>query len=323
MKTLISIIIPTFNRAHLIGDTLNSILNQTYTSWECIIVDDGSIDNTQDVVNEFVKKDNRFQYHKRPAYKSKGPNSCRNYGFEKSVGSLIQFFDSDDLMKLNCLEVKSSYFLENIDLVICKLSLYDFEKNIEIKQSNIISKDLIYDYFAGKVALYICGPLWNRSFLETKRFLFNESIVNCDDWDFNMNMLYFNPKYIIVNEALIFYRRHHSSLSKEIEEQHLSEIRNVSNLLDQHLTLIKKNKISKLRKFYKYAIDYNKYYLKEAIVKKDKIQYLFLFRISKYCLAYNFWNIFFRIWMLKVFYLFFGKIFKIFKNNNFTVIIRS
>lgn len=65
MKPLVSIIIPTHNREHLIGETLDSILAQTYTSWECIIVDDGSTDDKRKVTDEYIKKDNRFQYHHR------------------------------------------------------------------------------------------------------------------------------------------------------------------------------------------------------------------------------------------------------------------
>lgn len=64
MNELISIIIPTYNRSHLIRETLDSILAQTHKNWECIVVDDGSTDETEDVLNEYVKKDNRFQYHK-------------------------------------------------------------------------------------------------------------------------------------------------------------------------------------------------------------------------------------------------------------------
>jgi len=303
MTPLISIIIPTYNRAHLILETLDSILLQSYQNWECVIVDDGSTDNTAEILSKYVAKDDRFKYYKRPLEKLKGPNSCRNYGFEKSKGNLIQFFDSDDVMKLNCLEAKASLFTKGLDLVICKLSLYDFEKNVEIRESNIVTDDLIFDYFSGKIALYISGPLWRRSFLEKRSFLFNENIINCDDWDFNMNMLYFNPNYLILNESLIFYRRHNNSLSRELEKSYFEEIKNVSNLLDKHLILIKNNKIQHLRRFYKYAIDYNKFYLKETILKKNRIQYFLLFRVSKYCLTHNYWLIFFKIWTIKFFYL--------------------
>ncbi|MCM2302197.1 MAG: glycosyltransferase, partial [Flavobacteriaceae bacterium] len=90
---LVSIIIPTFNRAHLIGETLDSILAQTYTNWECIVVDDGSSDNTHIVVGQYVAKDSRIKYVHRPEHMLKGPSSCRNYGFELSKGEYINWFD--------------------------------------------------------------------------------------------------------------------------------------------------------------------------------------------------------------------------------------
>ena len=107
-KGLVSIIIPTFNRADIIHETLDSIKLQTYEKWECIIVDDGSNDNSIMVINEFVKTDNRFKFYDRPINKLKGANSCRNYGFEKSKGEFINWFDSDDIMHENRVIVHTS-----------------------------------------------------------------------------------------------------------------------------------------------------------------------------------------------------------------------
>lgn len=95
---LVSIIIPTYNRAHLIGETLDSVLAQTYQNWECIVVDDGSTDGTDEVMAAYMAKDTRFQYHHRPKDRLPGGNAARNYGFEVSKGEYIQWFDSDDLM---------------------------------------------------------------------------------------------------------------------------------------------------------------------------------------------------------------------------------
>ena len=83
---LISIIIPIFNRASLLSETLDSILAQTYSHWECIIVDDGSTDNTQDVIDRYLKLDSRFRCFSRPSNRPKGANACRNFGYEKSKG---------------------------------------------------------------------------------------------------------------------------------------------------------------------------------------------------------------------------------------------
>ncbi|MCB0747424.1 MAG: glycosyltransferase family 2 protein [Ignavibacteriae bacterium] len=114
---LVSIIIPTFNRVHLIGETLDSILAQTYTNWECIVVDDNSTDDTETLVKGYQSKDSRIQYHKRPSNRLKGANACRNYGFELSQGAYVNWFDSDDLMvntrletAVNILENKSNSY---------------------------------------------------------------------------------------------------------------------------------------------------------------------------------------------------------------------
>ncbi|TXE17118.1 glycosyltransferase family 2 protein [Psychroserpens burtonensis] len=81
---LVSIIIPTFNRADLIGETLDSVLTQTYANWECLVGDDGSTDGTEEVLQNYVLKDIGFQYFKRPDTHLAGGNGARNYGFQFS-----------------------------------------------------------------------------------------------------------------------------------------------------------------------------------------------------------------------------------------------
>src|SRR5690554_597358 len=103
---LVSIIVPTYNRAHLIGETLDSVLAQTYANWECIVVDDGSTDGTEELLHAYIAKDVRFQYHKRPAEYIKGANSCRHIGFLEAKGKFVNWFDSDDIMHINHLAEK-------------------------------------------------------------------------------------------------------------------------------------------------------------------------------------------------------------------------
>ena len=89
---LISIIIPTYNRAHLIGETLDSVLAQTYPHWECLFIDDGSTDNSIEVIQAYTKQDKRMKLFTRPAHRMKGANACRNIGLENAVGEYIVFF---------------------------------------------------------------------------------------------------------------------------------------------------------------------------------------------------------------------------------------
>lgn len=95
---MVSIIIATYNRGSYIEDTLKAIAAQTYENFECIIVDDGSTDDTAQKVSSFVERDTRFKYVIRPESVTKGANHSRNYGYSLSSGDYIKFFDSDDLM---------------------------------------------------------------------------------------------------------------------------------------------------------------------------------------------------------------------------------
>ncbi len=76
-QPLVSIIIPTYNRAHLIGETLDSVLAQTYTNWECIVVDDGSTDATDELMAKYCAKDARIRYYHRPDLHLSGGNGAR------------------------------------------------------------------------------------------------------------------------------------------------------------------------------------------------------------------------------------------------------
>lgn len=94
MSPRVSVIIPTYNRAYIIEKSVQSVLDQTFTDFELIIVDDGSTDNTSDVVADIIKKDNRVKLVRTPG--NLGAAGARNFGIEHAVGELIAFEDSDD-----------------------------------------------------------------------------------------------------------------------------------------------------------------------------------------------------------------------------------
>jgi glycosyltransferase involved in cell wall biosynthesis len=122
-----SIIIPTFNRAELIRETIDSISQQTYGNWECIVVDDGSTDNTREIIEEFSKTDPRIKYvHQENAERS----AARNNGIEHAKGEWICFLDSDD------------HFLpENLSEFYNFIQTKHEEKCMLINQALIVSSD--------------------------------------------------------------------------------------------------------------------------------------------------------------------------------------
>lgn len=206
---LVSIIIPTFNRAHLICETLDSVLAQTYQNWECIIVDDGSTDNTVEVINKYIKKDNRFQLHYRPVNGIPGGNASRNYGFEISKGEFINWFDDDDIMTETFLSKKLELFFEEIDLVICSGAYTDH--NLKILQ-NIdleIRSFLFKDYVLWKLQILTPSILFRRRFLNKKE-LFNVTIARGQEAELFSRLFYnLSPnKFAILNEPLFLYRQH-------------------------------------------------------------------------------------------------------------------
>lgn len=192
MKPLVSIIIPTYNRANLICETINSIIAQTYFNWECIIVDDGSTDDTSDIINKYVKEDKRFQYYQRPVKKIKGPSSCRNFGIEKANGEFIIFLDSDDLFTKNCIENRIAFAQFNLefDLWIFKTMVFDIDPEKGYQIFNTILDDYsdkIYLklFFEGYHPFCVLSPLWRTEKIK-KIGGFDERLMVAEDPDLHI-----------------------------------------------------------------------------------------------------------------------------------------
>ncbi len=244
MNELVSIIIPTYNRALFIGETLDSIISQTYQTWECIVVDDGSRDYTKELMEFYCTKDKRITYHQRPTDRRKGPNSCRNLGYAFSKGKFINWIDSDDILLPFAIE-KKVYHIRNNDVSISTVKyIDDMKRPIELVHQYFSPKNLIEDYFLGKITFYTITPLWNRTFLEKQLELFDENISNLDDWDFNLRMLYQNPQLSYLHEPLILYRQHSNSLSQEINKLNFKEIQSEFRARKKHLKILEHSDIS-------------------------------------------------------------------------------
>lgn len=113
---LVSVIVPSYNYGSFISETVQSLLSQTYKNWECIIIDDGSTDNTKDVVLDFARQDERIKYIYQ---NNQGLSAARNTGLSNSQGEFIQFLDADDLIESKKLEIQVEFLNKNkeVDLV--------------------------------------------------------------------------------------------------------------------------------------------------------------------------------------------------------------
>jgi len=274
---LVSIIIPTFNRSQLICETLDSILAQTYENWECIIVDDGSTDDTETVVGEYVKKDSRFQFHHRPNNLPKGGNAARNFGFELSNGEYINWFDDDDIMLEDFIKIKVNLFTPVIDLVIC--SSYYVNSKLEKRKAIVLNEqaNLFKDYILWKFQIITASILFSKSFLKDKE-LFSPTIKRGQETELFSRLFFRLPKasYEIANIPLFLYRQHqvtktvkNFSYVKSYKESQtniaLANLKKGIEINDEELVLYF---YKSLLEFYFRALDNNHFKNSRHILKK-------------------------------------------------------
>jgi len=203
---LVSIIIPTYNRTAIIVRTLDSLLEQTYSNWECLVVDDGSEDSTESTINKYTLKDSRFRFFKRPYNRLKGANACRNYGFELSKGDYIIWFDSDDIMHPNFLESQiENLEKHNLNYSICKSKWLTIEGKLldGFRSSELNSINPINDYIQFSVFWPINAVCYRRTFLDKHALQFDETLQQSQEYDFHVKVLHVDRNYGIVDRELI------------------------------------------------------------------------------------------------------------------------
>jgi glycosyltransferase involved in cell wall biosynthesis len=197
-----SIIIPTFNRAHLIGETITSILDQQFTDFEIIIVDDGSTDNTKEVISKI--DDLRIRYY----FKDNGERAAaRNFGTKLANGAYLNFFDSDDIF----LPGRLNQFYESISKNGFPDFIYSYFKNLDSsgKEHQYYSgapeklkSDLVFNNF------FACGSVFlnKRTALE---FPFNEDrdLSSAEDWELWLRLIPFCK--IVCTPIVTFIQREH------------------------------------------------------------------------------------------------------------------
>lgn len=224
---LVSIIIPTYNRAHLIGETLDSILAQTYTNWECIVIDDGSGDDTDKIMQEYCNKDFRFHYYHRPKERQPGGNGARNYGLKISSGEYIIFFDSDDLMTEDHVQVKVEAIIKHqVDYVITKTKFFNssdnyIEKYYKFNQYKITA----HNYIIQNINWLTCDTLIKAPL--AKHIEYDERLKTGQEYNYYAKLVMksqnagFIPKYISLR------RKHDNSKQGILKGDEETRIKNI------------------------------------------------------------------------------------------------
>jgi glycosyltransferase involved in cell wall biosynthesis len=242
-NSLVSVIIPTYNRAHLISETLDSILAQTYTNWECVVVDDGSTDNTNEVLTRYLKKDDRFRYLIND--RTKGAQGARNTGVLNAKGDFIQFFDSDDIMYPNHLKAKIDAFIQNTSLDIVTSFSHVKNANHEIIEiftwitKGVIFEKLIYQ----KTYVDTNSALIRKYFFDN--YLLDENVISFQEFDLHLTLSK-NANYGMVWEFLTaYYRREVDTISSDKTKEKQGEIYNLLKFKENYLAIAGKNQFNR------------------------------------------------------------------------------
>ena len=214
MDELISIIVPIYNVEEYLRECLDSIMSQTYQNFECLLINDGSPDNSADICREYVEKDSRFRYFEK---ENGGVSSARNLGIEHSKGEYITFIDSDDWVDSDYLEVLYNALIdENADISVSIYKrfhmadncwyFHSFQRGYEKKiftGSELIDNLQLLSSFDHSYSS-VCGKLVKSVRVETIRF--NEETTLGEDMEFWYKLYLISDKIVYVNKDTYIYR---------------------------------------------------------------------------------------------------------------------
>jgi len=193
-RMLVSIIIPLYNRQSLIRETIDTLRSQTYSNFECIIIDDHSTDESFRTARTYTDGDSRFIIKERTS-KVKGAPSCRNEGMSMATGDYLMFLDSDDLLAEHCLEERINLARKNpkLDFIVTHIGIFKGDSSrVTHYWNSLEGNDDILNF------LYANGWQTSSTFFKTefvKQFRFDEEASSWQDIEFHMHILLTGPAY--------------------------------------------------------------------------------------------------------------------------------
>ena len=254
---LISVVIPAYNAEQFLDETLESVLSQTYENWECIIVNDGSTDNTESIAKKWCERDTRFRYFYK---ENSGVSDTRNLGIKEARGEYIAFLDADDLYMPNFLEVCLENLVEkDVDLVAPKMLEFWDVRNGVIEDED--KKDYLYSGKEG-IALFLHSNRLTMALLckksvmdEVGGFTWHKKAEDLHCW---LKVLFAGYKIYRLGEYYAYRRMHNNSWSSDERSCAKENFEIVYRFKDE---------ILKLGIDFQYYINHR---LREYILLKDK-----------------------------------------------------
>ncbi len=300
MNPLVSVIIPTFNGARYLEEAVKSVLRQTYKNLECIVVDDGSIDDTREIINKLGSRDSCIKYF----YKSNGGlSSARNFGITKSKGEWIQFLDSDDWLNDDKIRFQLKFFDKfQVDCTEDVVLYSDYTVVYENEQGNVdntitqtfgpLSKKQLLQRVLGWYFTADC-PLHANNTLFTKRIFTKNMFYECktpifEDLELWIRLFLQNISFLHTPIVGMYYRRHQSNMTLS-----LNNYKRYTNYLEA---------IYDLDKNLLYYTPIERF-IRKMFTKKDQDDFFRLIKINKVPVCFSEGRIKVKnIWLLKVFF---------------------
>lgn len=212
----VSIIVPCYNQAQYLDEALQSLLEQTYTHWECIIVNDGSPDNTEAVAKIWIEKDSRFKY----IYKeNEGLSSARNLGISYAQGDFILPLDADDKIskKYVLLALKAFEEDDSLKVVYCKAEKFGDEFGLwelaPFSLFNLSRNNMIF-----------CSAMYRKKDWELVGGYDTKMIYGWEDWEFWISMLKKGGNVKRLDELGFYYRIKSNSMLRIIKQENENQI---------------------------------------------------------------------------------------------------
>lgn len=221
---LVSVIIPTYNHAKYVCRAINSVLEQTYKNYEIIVVDDGSTDDTREVLEPYMDKI-KYIYQE-----NKGLAASRNTGIRAAKGDCLQFLDADDIILPQGLDIQVKFLKTHpdVDVVACRNRRVDAAGRLLLEQRRYVKKRIMFKDLVLTNRFAVNGLLLRRKCFTSAGF-FDESLKSCEDWDMWLRIAAQNHRFLAHNHVLAQCYHYPSTMSQ-----------NASRMCDNRLTVLNK-----------------------------------------------------------------------------------
>lgn len=218
----VSVVIPVYNAEKYIMRCLESLQQQTYTEFECILVDDGSIDGSKLLIKKICKEDPRFRYIYQ---ENSGPSASRNRGVKEADGKYLIFIDADDYVEKNYIEELVYEIGRGEDLVCCgyvDISKYGTVLCNDFEKSDFSREGLVNCILQGTGGV-LWGKIFRTSVIKENNIQLDEKLFMCEDMIFVLQYAKYVNRWSVLQKQLYYYNRlNENSISKKINDEYLN-----------------------------------------------------------------------------------------------------